>query len=279
MKLTFFLLTIICHCFGRKCKLSFENPVEKSKKDHYIFTNTTSRTTVQITGEDCEMNILAVGGGGYGFGTDFFARGSGGGSGSVTFTTLKIAKNSKIEIGVGAHQEDSYVWDLNGNILAHAHCGLDGAVGWNTPGGNGYSGGGDYDPPADFEGYQGGHGASNGGNGGGQFGGTGSGANITAFIFENDINLTPGVGGKGWSFGGGGGGGVLVNGEGGFADGYAGGQGYGAGGAGGAGLQGVVIIEVKESQQFCTVNSNNRILKDIRPNRMLYKSQNTINLT
>ena len=89
--------------------------------------------------------------------------------------------------------------------------------------------------------------------------------------------MTSGAGGPGWVFGGGGGGGVLVNGEGGFANGVGGGQGYGAGGAEGAGLQGVVIIEVKKSQQFCTVNSNNRILKDVRPNRMLYKSQSTTN--
>ena len=154
MKLAFFLLAIICHCFGRKCKLSFDTPVKKFKVDHYIFTNTTSRTTIQITGEDCEMNILAIGGGGDGVGSSFLIRGSGGGSGRVTFTTLKIVKNSKIEIGVGANQEDSYVWDLNGNILAHAHSGQDGGPGFHVEGGNGYSGGGDFNAPGDIEGYR-----------------------------------------------------------------------------------------------------------------------------
>jgi len=192
---------------------------------------------------NCELNILAVGGGGKG-GVDetnsanYFGAG-GGGSGYVQSAVIPLMDNLYL-INVGAGQEDSSVETMSGRRIITAKAGKDSD---SLAGGAGYSGGGGGGGP--------GNGGYNGGSGEGYYAGKGTNLDIGTILLEN-FQVSPGVGGK--TFGnkysnGGGGGGVLVDGEGPQPSKYAG-QGFGFGGSQGYRRpgQGAVLLEMQQKQ-------------------------------
>ena len=190
----------------------------------------TENSTVEISGlTECQIKILAVGGGGrvsYG----------GGGSGFVEKSDLKIPSGAKMNVKIGGSGEDTVVQLSTGDILT-ALRGGDGSPG----GGKGYSGGG-YGERY-IVGYEGGSNGEDGGGGAGR-GGEGSHLNISKFNFDN-FQLEAGKGGLPGGFysdNGGGGGGVVINGKSPDRDEYTG-EGYGGGG----GLPGAVILEIQSN--------------------------------
>ena len=196
-----------------------------------MFTRTvTSNVNIRAFG-DCELTVVAVGGGGRGDGGY-----GGGGSGYVASTSIKI-HNSQLVVKVGGPGETSSLQTSEGEIIITAAPGEDSQA---NSGGAGYSGIGGGAATNNYSGDGGedggdGHDSSNGYNGG-----AGSGLNISSISLEQ-FTLTPGAGGVR-----GGGGGVLVNMDG-PQDTDQSGQGYGGGGSiphGDPG-DGLVLLEIK----------------------------------
>ena len=210
--------------------------IEGQSHQSYMFTDTGSLTKVQLMGnENCQMRILAVGGGGWGY--PYAWGGRGGGSGYITIQDQYINLGvSYLAVSVGTHGESSRV-TFNGEVIVEA---LPGGSIANNQMNDGYSGGGYW---ISGDAVRGGYDGSNGEGGGG---GQGTGEDVRNYSFENFL-LTPGAGG--YREGGGGGGGVLVNGGGPPRDHQGQGEGYGGGGEGSIdryidGLPGLVIIEI-----------------------------------
>ena len=201
-----------------------------------VVRNSSSPQTVLVRGgEDCHLSLLAVGGGGAGF------EYGGGGSGYLAASTLAISEGeTKLRVTVGSQRRPSTV-SAGGQIILEAGPGHDGYYNNTNCGGDGYSGGGD--GCCHPFGYPGGSNGSDGQGDGQQ--GRGTGQDITSYQFDHFV-LSPGSGG--YLKYGGGGGGVLVNGEGPPVE-KGQGEGYGGGGEGyrpSQGLQGVVIMEIKQ---------------------------------
>ena len=193
-----------------------------------------------IAAGSCELTVLAVGGGGRGYG-------SGGGSGYLQYQKKRIDQFSgitSINAKAGGPDNPSSVTYNNGTIVL-ANPGQGGNLGG---GGKGYSGAGQFIRDT-LDGYNGG---SDGSDGEGSPSGSGTGEDIREYVFKT-WTLTPGAGGvdQGCSINqcGGGGGGVLVDGAGPDSDySYYRGRGYGGGGNGGYefffGLPGIVLLEI-----------------------------------
>ena len=136
--------------------------------------------------------------------------------------------NEEIQVDVGDIREESMI-KINNHETFRAESGMNPQ---NFHGGDGYSGGGYYDHA----------GGSDGSDGEGDYGGHGTGEDVTKYQFFA-FEISPGQGGRNAGSYGGGGGGVLDNGQG--PDGGNRGQGYGGGGGGfSSGHSGVVLIEV-----------------------------------
>merc|ERR1712179_61457 len=226
---------------------------EGKSQTHLMFTEPGVNITFSINEvsnvSECQVRILAVGGGGYAFHDDMFGDGGGGGgSGYIKYYTQTISGNkTEISVIVGDHDEASTI-NINtgdGDTLA-AQAGHSGN---EEQGGDGYSGGGDV-------GHE--NGGSNGSNGQGAIGGSGTGEDISSYTFQN-FQLSPGSGGEYHRdffghFYGAGGGGILVDGAGPGKKNRGGllwshGQGYGGGGNYGDqsdyfGHSGVIILEI-----------------------------------
>ena len=214
--------------------------VDGEKVSHSMFPDP-GNITVKIapTTAECDMKILAIGGGG---GSVYY---SGGGSGYISYTTRTIS-TEEIRIYVGDKEEHSVV-SLNNGDEVRAEPGENG----RRKGGSGYSGGGAYCRRTD--GCNGGY---NGGDGEDRpyfRAGRGTGEDVTQYKFDH-YKLSPGDAGEryyssggyyyGWYYGGGGGG-VMINGVGPDRESKHQGQGYGGGGgAFNSGLPGVVILEI-----------------------------------
>ena len=143
--------------------------------------------------------------------------------------------STEYQASVGQSGQDSVLRIKNGQNVMTAKAGGDGDDG---DGGDGYSGGG--------SGYNGYNGGSDGSNGNGNWGGSGSGLDISTISLKYCM-LSPGNGGEHYdAYGGGGGGGVLVDNVGPSAAIYQG-EGYGGGGGyyNSLGLQGMILIETK----------------------------------
>ena len=207
-----------------------------TSQTHLMFTQPGVNITLSASRPfiaECQLRVLAVGGGGDGYESGGYYSIGGGGSGYIQYHTQPILSETVISLTVGGHGEGSTININNGdNLVASAgHRGRDGASG-----GAGYSGGG------------GGPGRCNGGSDGGDgecYGGSGTGEDITTYTLQN-YQLSPGTGGQhyydGIFYGGGGGGGVLVDGAGPSDDRT--GQGYGGGGTLASGNSGVIILEI-----------------------------------
>merc|ERR1711962_194662 len=201
--------------------------------DSLMLTKSSTVELFSIVGE-CRLKILAVGGG---------AKSStygGGGSGYVEQVVRSIPETVTLEaiIGDGRDQRDTVVQSSDKQLLVLAEGGKEGT---SSPqlGGDGYSGGGDYNC----------RGGMYGGHGEGSNGGSGSGVDISQFRFET-FSLTPGTGGDCNDYYGGGGGGVLINQQGPPAHSDQG-KGYGGGGGDyGDGLTGVVIMETSQENDY-----------------------------
>ena len=120
---------------------------------------------------ECELRVLAVGGGGYG-------GDGGGGSGYIQYHTQTLSDSQTlITLFVGDHGEASTININPGRILV--------APAGQPDGGDGYSGGGE-------------HGACHGGSGGGAGecgdGGRGTGEDITSYPLN--YQLSAGAGGE-----------------------------------------------------------------------------------
>ena len=199
-------------------------------------------TTHTFTSSECQLRVLAIGGGGEGYT-------GGGGSGYIQFHSETLTAETFISLTVGDKSQSSSVTVNDQNVTAAPGIDYDGTSG---KGADGYSGGGGGASP----GCDGGTDGSDGDDCT-YDGGHGTGDDVTAYKMDNFV-LTPGAGGKYYVDGydyyyGGGGGGVLVNGEGPQRDSDNQGEGYGGGGAyvsgvGGAfdGLPGVILMEVEE---------------------------------
>ena len=233
------IITGPVHCdesFASLCTMRIDGEVHQS----FMFTNTSSVTNVQLMGDDnCQMRVLAVGGGGSG-GTDYMYNWKqGGGSGFIEILDKDIPLGvSDMAVSVGAPRVSSHV-TVNGEVIVEVQGGDSG-----SDGGDGYSGGGYWRSGTAI------HGGSDGSNGEvtdgiSGTGGTGTGEDVREYTFENFV-LTPGAGG--YREKGGGGGGVLVNGGGPPRKHEGQGEGYGSGGEYGSGsyfgLPGLVIIEL-----------------------------------
>ena len=146
--------------------------------------------------------------------------------------------STEYQASVGQSGQDSVLRIKNGQNVMTAKAGGDGEDG---DGGDGYSGGG--------SGYNGYNGGSDGSNGNGNWGGSGSGLDISTISLKYCM-LCPGNGGEHYDGDsvdgyGGGGGGVLVDNVRPSGNIYQG-EGYGGGGyASGIGVQGMVLIETK----------------------------------
>lgn len=232
------ILTGPVHCdesFSSLCAMRIDGVLHQS----FMFTNTSSETNVELRGDDnCQMRILAVGGGGDGTSSHY----SGGGSGFLQIHEQDIPLGvSNMAVSAGPPGESSRV-TVNGEVLVEAGTGEDAD---GDHGGRGYSGGGYYSNSSNPV-----HGGSAGSDGEAEDGwdgrgGEGTGEDVTKYSFNHFV-LTPGAGG--YRRYGGGGGGVLVNGGGPVRDHEGQGEGYGGGGEGRAspsyGLPGLVIIEL-----------------------------------
>ena len=192
----------------------------------FIFTESGTNTTVTISPLAqllCELNVVAVGGGGAG-------RYAGGGSGNVS--NIKVPLNfPQLIVRVGGPGENSIIATPD-QLLLSASQGGDGS---GSRGGDGYSGGG-----------YGADGGEDGGDGPGQYGGQGSGLDLSSITLQS-FSITPGAGGKALGQRGGGGGGVLANGVGpnrnntNSGEGYGGGRGYESSDTDGPGI---VLMEI-----------------------------------
>ena len=224
----------------------FRNGTMVSEAEALIFTDTSSTIELEtVTVGKCEVNILAIGGGGQGSwknsgGLNF---GGGGGSGHVFLTSYVLRKSSNLLLNVGGRGKPSSVTTKDGSSVIQAPAGEDGVDG-SRDGADGFSGGGG-DGQSSV-----GSGGSDGRDGeagsGGQ-GGKGSGLDISSYDLINFV-LTPGSGGRPRC--GGGGGGVMVNGEGPEQN-IGSGEGYGGGGEGcnyssRYGSPGAILIEIKK---------------------------------
>ena len=217
-----------------------------SEAEALIFTDTSSTIELEtVTVGKCEVNILAIGGGGQGGwdnsgGTNFEG---GGGSGHVFLTSYVLRKSSNLLLNVGGRGKPSSVTTKDGLSVIQAPAGDDGVYG-SFDGADGFSGGGG---DGEFLFGSGGSDGRDGEAGSGGQGGKGSGLDISYYDLINFV-LTPGSGGRHRC--GGGGGGVLVNGEG--PEHYSGsGEGYGGGGEGcnyssRYGSPGAILIEIKK---------------------------------
>ena len=197
----------------------------------------TTRTLQVLGGSQCQLRVLAVGGGGPGHPH------GGGGSGYLTYYSHHLtAAITELTATVGGDNQPSSVVAA-GQVIAHSQ---QGGYGDNYGGGFGYSGGGDgFNSPS--------RGGSDGSDGEGEgYQGEGTGEKLTSYQFNNFV-LSPGAGG--YRQHGGGGGGVLLSGEGPPRDHGGQGEGYGGGGEGEddpsefvfTGLPGLIIIEVVPS--------------------------------
>ena len=204
-----------------------------------LLTNISSPQTVLVRGgpdSDCQLALLAVGGGGAGF------EYGGGGSGYLALSSQAVTPGeTQLTVSVGIERTPSTV-SAGGQIILEARPGHDGFYNNTNCGGDGYSGGGD--GCCHPFGYPGGSDGSDGEGDGQQ--GRGTGEDISNYKFAYFF-LSPGAGG--YRKYGGGGGGVLVNGEGPPVE-KGQGEGYGGGGEGyrpSHGLQGVVLMEIKQN--------------------------------
>ena len=223
---------------------SFSVGSDAAMQTSFMFTESTGIAVAALG--DCEVTVLAVGGGGSG-------NYAGGGSGFVASATAPVA-SSQLYASVGGSGQESSLksvgWGGVGEwTVVEAAPGGDGT---NYDGGAGYSGGG-----AGFGDYIYGNGGLDGGDGedgdGKGHGGVGSGLDISSISLASFV-LSPGVGGEKHYYNtnhfGGGGGGVLVDGEGPQetqydGEGYGGGRGWSEGKPG----PGVVLMEVKGSNK------------------------------
>ena len=196
----------------------------------FMFTESGTNTTVTISDLGmllCELNIVAVGGGGRG---SYFSGGyNGGGSGYVSSINVPLPF-PQLTVRVGGPGEKSTIGTPDQLLLSASPGGKPG-----ERGGDGYSGGG-YNSD----------GGEDGGDGYGSMGGKGSGLDLSSITLQS-FSITPGEGGKALGQRGGGGGGVLANGVGpnrnntNSGEGYGGGRGYESSDTDGPGL---VLMEI-----------------------------------
>ena len=199
-------------------------------------------TTPPFTSSECQLRVLAIGGGGEG-------NSGGGGSGYIQFHSETFTAETFISLTVGDKSQSSSVTVNDQNVTAAPGIDYDGTSG---KGADGYSGGGGGASPGCDGGTDGSDGKDCDYDGG-----HGTGDDVTAYKMDNFV-LTPGAGGKyfydsidGYNYGGGGGG-VMVNGQGPQRDSDNQGEGYGGGGgrhySRGTydGLPGVILMEVEE---------------------------------
>ena len=204
-----------------------------------MLTGVGQESEISVSGAagTCDLTLLVVGGGGH----DSPLYG-GAGSGHLEYRSLQVTPGTVLTARVGDQQQASSL-AIRGGDTVTAQPGQDGQD-YNDDGGSGYCGGG-------------GGGLSSAGDGGtdggdGKAGSTGSGGrgtgqDVSLYTFTT-WSLTPGAGGRVFSYyGGGGGGGVMVDGAGPEASQYQG-QGYGGGGNGypdyGDGLPGLILLEI-----------------------------------
>ena len=234
---------------------TFSVGAEDTALTSYYMFEKTGDTTVNIAAlGDCELTVLAVGGGGYrGFlsdvgGSSITGHG-GGGSGYVVNTSVQVPA-SQLVVRVGGPGGQTSLQTIEGEIIVTAAPGENGN---SYYGGAGYSGGGGvYYSSGSY--FRSGNGGEDGGDGYGTneeptngWGGEGSGLDVSSISLQQ-FSLSPGVGGKvsGSTNYGGGGGGVLVDGTG-PQDTISAGEGYGGGGAGGvhgAPAPGLLLLEI-----------------------------------
>jgi len=225
-----------CKGFG-DCSLQYNGESHRS----LMFTKPgldINVTTPPFTSSECQLRVLAIGGGGKG-------NSGGGGSGYIQFYSETFTAETFISLTVGDWRQSSSVTVNDQTVMAAP--GNDAGV----AGADGYSGGGGYINNSN-RGCDGGTDGSDGEDCS-YDGGHGTGDDVTAYKMKNFV-LTPGAGGKCYNRYGGGGGGVMVNGEGPQRESDNQGEGYGGGGAlhsrGGIsvydGLPGVILMEVEE---------------------------------
>ena len=227
---------------GGYCTFSVE--AQETALTSYQFTGISNTTvSINLALGNCELTVVAVGGGGDHSG-GFTSYGAGG-SGYVASTSLMPSPLSRFVVRVGGPGELSSLETSEGQTVITAQPGKDGS---NYNGGAGYSGGG-AGTSNNF--YPSGDGGEDGGDGddgyAGYPGGRGSGLDISTIQLQQ-FSLTPGRGGV--HLFGGGGGGIMVDGSGPQASENAG-QGYGGGGAYGGGDNpgpGLVLLEMKPKQ-------------------------------
>ena len=200
--------------------------------------NQTGDTTVTILAlGDCELTVVAVGGGG----SHSYL---GGGSGYVATTSLTVL-SSELVVRVGGPRQLSSLETSEGETIITAQSGQDG---FSPAGGAGYSGGGGGRNDSRYLGGDGGQDGGDGGDGncpGGCHGAAGSGLDLSVIRLTR-FSLSPGLGGTKNGQYGGGGGGVMVDEEGPQATVHDG-QGYGGGGAHvGTPGSGLVLLEIKQ---------------------------------
>jgi len=220
------------------------------QENHMMFTQPGTEIELSTKGvsiSTCELRILAVGGGGNGYGYK-----DGGGSGYIQYVTQTLSSSPTfIKFIVGDEQKESNVTIAGNTIraLPGTHIKSDGNGGYR--GGDGFSGGGPDEPC---------NGGTNGGDGECINGGKGTGEDISKYHFSN-YELSAGAGGvhytssSGTYYNGGGGGGIMINGDGPGVrvnkakEEASAGEGYGGGGTGGRstagyGHPGVILIEI-----------------------------------
>ena len=201
-----------------------------------MVTSPEQEREVEVTGwGECALTLLVVGGGGRGSG------GGGGGSGLLEYRSLQVTPGTVLTAMVGDQQQASSL-AIRGGDTVTAQPGQDGQD-FNDDGGSGYCGGGGGGLSSAGDGGTDGGDGKAGSTGSG---GKGSGQDVSLYTFTT-WSLTPGAGGRVFSYyGGGGGGGVMVDGAGPEASQYQG-QGYGGGGNGygkyGEGLPGLILME------------------------------------
>ena len=240
------LMLLIAYSNGLQSPSPFEpsDSVPSGPAECFFIVNDDQVESLMVTEEEvdlpviafgsCELNILAVGGGGRGLY-------QGGGSGYLQYQKKKIDPFSGItslNAKAGSYAEASTVTYNGSIVLVQANPGQEA---------DGYSGGGQYEFPICHGGSDGG---SDGSDGEGSRGGSGTGEDISEYVFTA-WTLTPGAGGIHYEDGcyGGGGGGVMVDGAGPDTDQYTG-QGFGGGGSGRGtnGLEGLVLLEISPTQ-------------------------------
>merc|ERR1711976_23853 len=234
--IVFFILLLIFS--GNASKVSEICVLEMDGESYQSIqlTNTYYYPNIRLNGPGlCNLRILAVGGGGDGVETNRGRSGNGGGSGYIQYRSINGLFPTNITAKVGERKRPSIV-TITGRDTITALNGENGDH-W----GNGYCGGG-WGVSAHC------NGGSNGGNA--EYGGHGTGEDITAYALESWI-VTPGAGGNKYHdlFGyyGGGGGGVLVDGLAPDRTRFQG-EKYGGGGLGRSfyhneGLSGVILLE------------------------------------